>query len=54
MYARKKQYVDMEIEARLWIGQEEIPDEETEPSTPSENIPEATEEAWTDTSQNQT
>ena len=33
MYGRKKQYVDMEIEARLWINKDEENKDETTPPT---------------------
>lgn len=54
MYARKKQYVDMEIEARLGITGEEIPENASELPVPTETVPAATPEAWTDTPQAKT
>lgn len=53
MYARKKQYVDMEIEARLGIGQGEIPENIAEITIP-ETAPVPEKETWADASQNQT
>ncbi len=49
MYGRKKQYVDMEIEARLGITGEEVPEDAEEIP-----IPEETKEPATDTPENKT
>lgn len=55
MYARKKQYVDMEIEARLWINQWEDPEDVAETPLPENPpVPEGETSTEADNTQNPT